>query len=58
MLEHAREWQEIDLAKVEEELAKQKTLKEKKIYLGDHYPSLYHFIMKHQKKYEELEEYM
>ena len=46
------------MVKVVEELASQKTLKDKKIYLGDHYPSLYHFALKHFKQYKELKDYM
>ena len=44
-LKAARQWQEIDLDKVQEQLGKEKNAEKKTAFLQKHYPSLYLFSL-------------
>ena len=57
-LEHAKEWQVIDLEKVEKELEESVSPRQKMEYLSEAYPSLFIFVLEHLKMPELIELYM
>ena len=57
-LDCAKQWQLIDLNKIEEEFKEMPSLEDKMCYLGQNYPSVYIFILELLDRKDRVNEYI